>query len=226
MTTLEPMPPRLRWEPYLEQCARWPASGRVVLAQYDDETIVVYQAYRASIAAHAVKHQRLGGDGFSRSRMSWVKPNFLWMMYRSGWGTKENQESTLAIRLKRAGFVQLLEAAVPSSYWRHAYPTRADWETAVATSDVRLQWDPDHDPMGNACERRAIQLGLRGEMLRSFIDEWTVEIEDVSALVAEQREHRHQADLGQLMTPHEEVFDHPVGPTEPPSTRPSTRSLR
>src|SRR5262245_56200485 len=22
--------------------------------------------------------------------MSWVKPNFLWMMYRSGWATKEN----------------------------------------------------------------------------------------------------------------------------------------
>jgi len=27
--------------------------------------------------------------------MSWIKPNFLWMMYRCGWGTKEGQQVTL-----------------------------------------------------------------------------------------------------------------------------------
>jgi len=25
------------------------------------------------------------------NRMTWIKPNFLWMMYRSGWASKKNQ---------------------------------------------------------------------------------------------------------------------------------------
>ena len=66
-------------------------SGRHVLAQYDAETVVVYQAYRPSIGAFAATHGYFGG-GFSPSRMSWIKPNFLWMMYRCGWATKEGQE--------------------------------------------------------------------------------------------------------------------------------------
>lgn len=39
----------LRTEPYLDQTARWPQTGRHVLAQFDDARVVVYQAYRPSI---------------------------------------------------------------------------------------------------------------------------------------------------------------------------------
>ena len=31
--------------------------------------------------------------------MSWIKTSFLWMMHRSGWGTKENQERILQINI-------------------------------------------------------------------------------------------------------------------------------
>ena len=82
---------KLRTEPYVAQTERWPKSGRHILAQFDDASVVVYQAYRPSIGRHAAEHGYFGGD-FSLSRMSWIKPNFLWMMYRSGWGTKEGQE--------------------------------------------------------------------------------------------------------------------------------------
>ena len=37
----------------------------------------------------------------------------------------------------------------------------------MAASEVRLQWDPDHDPHGRPLARRALQLGLRGEALTS-----------------------------------------------------------
>jgi hypothetical protein len=70
-------------EPYLAQQARWPASGRHILAQFDVESVVVYQAYRPAIGHFAARHGYFGG-GFSLGRMSWIKPNFLWMMYRSG----------------------------------------------------------------------------------------------------------------------------------------------
>ncbi len=79
-------------ESYTAQRALWPAQGRQLLAQFDDDTIVVYQAYRPEIGHYTAQHGRFGG-GFSFERMSWIKPNFLWMMYRSGWGTKEAKRS-------------------------------------------------------------------------------------------------------------------------------------
>src|SRR5690606_8348838 len=95
-------------EPYVAQQARWPRTGRHVMAQFDDERVVVYQAYRPAIGHFAAAHGYFGGE-FSLGRMSWVKPNFLWMMFRSGWGTKEGQEVVLAVWLRRAAFDQILE---------------------------------------------------------------------------------------------------------------------
>jgi len=83
-------------ESYAAQSRRWPTEGEHVLARFDDESIIVYQAYRPSIGRYAIEHGRLGGPDFSFQRMSWVKPNFLWMMYRSGWGTKGGKRSRWA----------------------------------------------------------------------------------------------------------------------------------
>jgi hypothetical protein len=191
-------------EPYPEQVKAWPKEGRHILAPYDDETVVVYQAYRPSIGLYAAKHGAFGGD-FSYSRMSWVKPNFLWMMYRSGWGTKEGQEVTLALRLRRAFFDTLLAHAVPSSWDRDQFATEEEWSRAVGQSFVRLQWDPDHHPSGAKLERRAIQLGLRGEVLEAFGRRELVEILDVSEFVAEQRA-RLSSGVSALVTPRERVY--------------------
>ena len=129
-----------------------------VRADYDERTIVVYQAYRPEIGLHAADLGAFGA-GFSFSRMTWIKPNFLWMMFRSGWGTKVAQEVTLAIRMRRAGFDALLREAVQSSFDERSGGTEADWHCALKASTVRLQWDPDHDPSGAPIQRRAIQLG-------------------------------------------------------------------
>jgi hypothetical protein len=174
------------------------------LAQYDDETIVVYQAYRPEIATFAVEHQHFGG-GFSYGRMSWVKPNFLWMMYRSDWGRAEGQEVVLAVRLRRAFFDELLNRAVPSSFHASGYASEAAWRDAVRVSDVRLQWDPDHLPSGEPCARRALQLGLRGASLTAYGRNEAQEIIDVSEFVAEQRAAVHSPHE-KLLTPVERVY--------------------
>lgn len=195
----------LHTEPYLAQQSRWPQSGRVILAQYDDESIIVYQAYKQSIGAFAAQHGYFDGD-FSYSRMTWIKPNFLWMMYRSGWGTKPGQEVTLAIRLKRSAFDQVLRDAIHSTFTSSVYATRDDWKKAVANSDVRLQWDPDHDPVGAKLERRVIQLGLRGKTIKSYGREWILGIEDISEFVRAQRDHLATSVRDRLQTPVETVF--------------------
>ena len=190
---------------YTEQVPIWPRTGRHILAQFDDETIIVYQAFRPEIGRHVAKHGRFG-DNFSRSRMSWIKPNFLWMMFRSGWGTKVNQEVTLGLRLRRTFFDSLLAAAVPSAFPPACYATEQDWSQAVANSSVRLQWDPDHDPRGAKLERRAIQLGLRGQLLESFAARELVEVLDLSEFVAEQREILALVGIESLLTPRERVY--------------------
>ncbi|MFB0563500.1 MAG: DUF4291 family protein [Candidatus Lokiarchaeia archaeon] len=81
---------------YLNQLKNWPSDGRHILAQYDDESIFVYQAYRLSIACFAVENGFFGGE-FDFGRTSWIKPGFLWMMFSSGWGTKKGQEVVLSI---------------------------------------------------------------------------------------------------------------------------------
>lgn len=176
------------WEAYGAQRARWPAEGRHVLAHHDDESLVVYQAFRPAIAEWALEHQRFGGPAYSFGRMSWIKPNFLWMMYRSGWATKEGQEYVLALRIPRAFFDGLLEAAVPSSHDRDRYPDAAEWKRAVKHSEVRLQWDPDHDPNGEKVARRAIQIGLRGETLEAFATHEALVVDDMTPRVIAARD--------------------------------------
>ncbi len=192
-------------EAYSEQVTVWPKQGRHILAQFDDDTIVVYQAYCLEIGTYAAAHGTFG-IGFSYSRMSWVKPNFLWMMYRSGWGTKENQEVTLALRVRRTFFDTLLEAAVPSTWDRDRFAAEEDWSRAVGRSAVRLQWDPDHHPSGAKLERRAIQLGLRGEVLEAFGKRELLEVIDLSEFVAEQRAKLEGAGVSALATPRERVY--------------------
>lgn len=194
----------LELEPYQTQVSRWPSTGKHILAQFDDESIVVYQAYRHSIGQFAATHGYFGGD-FKLSRMSWIKPNFLWMMYRSGWATKEGQEVVLAIRIQRKAFDSILAQAVPSTFKPELFSDHDAWREAVANSDVRLQFDPDHDPHGHPLQRRAIQLGLRGEVLAHYAKKWIVGIEDIAQFVHEQRQNV-QGRCETLLTPKEEVY--------------------
>ncbi len=191
-------------ERYVDQVSRWPAAGQHILAHYDDETIVVYQAYSHAIGGFALAHGFFGGS-FSVARMSWVKPNFLWMMYRSDWGRSPNQEVVVAVRLRRTFFDSLLAQAVPSSFHAAAFPDRRAWEAAVQRSDVRLQWDPDHAPSGQRCARRAIQLGLRRNALIAYGRSELLDIIDMSEFVAEQRCNIVD-EPSRLLTPVERVY--------------------
>ncbi len=187
--------------PYSAQHAGWPQSGRHIMAQYDATTIIVYQAYCSEIGHCAATHNHFGGPAFSLSRMSWIKPNFLWMMYRSGWSTKPGQEVTLAIRLRREAFDEVLSQAVHSRPEPDIYPSKADWQSRVKSSDVRLQWDPDHNPSGAPIARRAIQLGLRGEMLAKYAREWIVSIEDITDFVRQQAVNARHQPYSDLLVP-------------------------
>ncbi|MBW4622076.1 MAG: DUF4291 domain-containing protein [Cyanosarcina radialis HA8281-LM2] len=202
---------RLLTEPYLIQEERSPKSGRHILAQFDDNSIVVYQAYRLAIGNFAAQNGYFGGE-FSLDRMSWIKPNFLWMMYRSEWGTKVGQEVILAVKLQRSAFDEILAAAVHSKFVPEVYLSEKEWKRSLQRSDVRLQWDPDRYPSGARLPRKAIQLGLRGEILSRYARDSIVEIEDISKFVQQQHLYAKSGDWRDLLTPSESVY--PVANTD------------
>ena len=124
---------KLRIEYYKKQVQKWPKEGYHLMAQYNDEEVIVYQSYRKAIGHFAVENQRFGGP-FSLDRMTWIKPNFLWMMYRNGWGQKEGQEVVLAIHLRRKAFENYLVQSVYSTYDLTQYGDgdREKWKEEVA----------------------------------------------------------------------------------------------
>lgn len=173
--------------PYTEYEKDLPQKGNFILGQEENDSIVVYQAYNHLIADFALQNQRFGGNAYSFSRMSWIKPNFLWMMYRSGWAKKPNQERILAITMSKTGFISLLQEGVYSSFKVDKYENQEAWKNYLANSEVRIQWDPDHDPKGEKMNRRAIQIGIKGKRLMQFNNEFIEQISDITEFVIKQR---------------------------------------
>lgn len=191
---------------YLEQNKDIPKSGQVILGQQTDESIVVYQAYNKQIAEYATSNQKLGGNHFSYNRMSWIKPNFLWMMFRCGWAEKENQENVIAILIKKSDFETILDNAVYSSFQEDIYQSREKWQRELEQKEVRLQWDPDHDPFGNKQERRAIQLGLKGNILKTFGEEMIQKIDNITDFVKTQKQFVTKNEIENLVVPTEKPY--------------------
>ena len=155
-----------------------------IRALYSKDTIRVYQAYNKIIASEAVMKGTFGNN-FKMDTITWIKPSFLWMMYRCGWATKENQECVLAIDIQRNAFDYLVANAVISTYQEEMYRSREEWKRLIHSSDIRLQWDPERDIHGNPLNYRSLQLGLRGEAVRKYVNEWIVDITDITSYVNE-----------------------------------------
>lgn len=154
---------------------------RQIRAFHDDATIRVYQAYSDVIADAALAKGTFASPPFKMERMTWIKPSFLWMMYRAGWGFKDaGQKRILAMDIRRAGFEWALE---------HGCLSRADesiskdeWAARKAACCVRLQWDPERDLLLRPQPHRAIQIGLGKEAVELYVHEWITRVVDVTPL--------------------------------------------
>lgn len=157
---------------------------REIRATYGASTITVYQAYSPELGLAAVREGRFPA-AWKRNRMTWIKPSFLWMMYRCGWATKAGQETVLAVEITREGFEWALRNACLSSYARGVHPDRTTWQRELKRAPARIQWDPERDLNLQPLPYRSLQLGLSGEAVRRYADEWTVAIHDVTPLAHE-----------------------------------------
>ncbi len=165
---------------------------RQVRARFTETIIRVYQAYPVSIADPALEYQRFVAP-FKLERMTWIKPSFFWMMYRSGWASKEGQERILAIDISRAGFEWALRNACLSHFDPKLHASRESWSEAKQVSPVRIQWDPERDVELERLDYRSIQIGLGGNAAERYANEWVQSIRDITDSVFELRELKPQA---------------------------------
>jgi Domain of unknown function (DUF4291) len=130
--------------------------------------------------------------------------------YRSGYSTKDaGQARILALKMRHQDFRTLLSRASlshgPSRSQSHEKP-------------VRVQWDPERDAALNVLPYRSIQIGVGGELVRQWVNEWIVAIEDVTERALQLKEFlegkQRSVDLVELagrgLVPEERIYDIPV----------------
>lgn len=154
---------------------------RAIRADYDERSLIVYQAYRPEIAEAALRAGRFV-EPFSLNRMTWIKPSFLWMMERCGWASKPGQERVLAIRISRVGWEEALGQATLTTFEPALYGNYEAWQRGLEVAPVRVQWDPERDLRGKPQERRAIQVGISRSLVPHYVNDWTMEITDATPL--------------------------------------------
>ncbi|GAB2731156.1 DUF4291 domain-containing protein [Streptomyces bullii] len=181
-----------------------------VRAHHTDSTITVYQAYRPEIGRVAARTGRFPSS-WKRDRMTWIKPSFLWMMYRCGWGGKEGQETVLAIEISRAGFVWALRRACLSHHVPALHGDQASWRRQLRRAPTRVQWDPERDLRLDPLPYRSLQLGLAGEAAARYADEWIVGIEDVTPLARQIYAHVRAGELDRAAGLLPEERPYPLG---------------
>ena len=82
-----------------------------------------------------------------------------------------------------------------------------EWKQRIQSSDIRCQWDPERDIWGNPLDYRSIQLGLRGQAVVNYVNDWIVSIEDITEYVRELEEKRNNGiDVAQFL-PAEKIYE-------------------
>ncbi|WP_052864858.1 DUF4291 domain-containing protein [Streptomyces niger] len=168
--------------------------ARQIRAAHTDTTVTVYQAYAPALGEPTARDGRFPA-AWKRDRMTWIKPSFLWMMYRCGWGTKPDQECVLALEIDRTGFDRALGHACLSHFDPAEHADHAAWKQALRESPARVQWDPERDLHLRPLGHRSLQLGLSGEAARRYADEWLVTVRDVTPLARRIRTLVQEGDL-------------------------------
>jgi len=142
--------------------------------------------------------------------MTWIKPSFLWMMYRSGWATKPGQERILAIDISRSGFEWALKNSCLTHFDARLYSSHQDWKERLSIMPVRIQWDPERNVFLKRLDYHTIQIGLSGEAVNRYVDEWISHIADITDLVKEINIlAKSNVALASKLIPHESIYPVP-----------------
>ena len=160
--------------------SRLPEEGvHELRAEFDEEGVWFYQAFSDAIADYAVANRRFGGPQFNPSRMTWIKPSFGWVLYRSGYAGKHNQERLLKVKVPHDVVAEIL--------------AQCACKRGGGGTTGRVQWDPERDMHSGddpgkrnkeprkMLATRSIQIGISKKLSELYVAS-AVAIEDVTDL--------------------------------------------
>lgn len=155
---------------------------KIIFAEYDKEGVYVYQAFSKETVEYAVINQKFG-KGFGLDRITWIKPSLGWTLHRTKNATKSGMEAIARIKIKREAWDEIIENTVETKYDNNVFTSKYEWKLSLKKSDAIHQWDPDRNLQGIKILRPAIQIGIRGEFIKKYVNNWTISIEDITSKI-------------------------------------------
>jgi hypothetical protein len=165
----------------------WDVPPHTLLATWDAESVVVWQAHGHRVADAVLARGSFDVPEWRTDRTSRFRVSLPSLLWRCSWGTRPGRERILAVRLSRSGFDEVLRRAVPADDDRAVYPTEASWRLAMRYATATVSWHPDRSLEGEPTAWDTARFGLRDSQLGAFAREWVRGVEDVSDWVAAQR---------------------------------------
>ena len=157
---------------------------KLVYAHYDEEGVFVYQAFRPKIVEEAVR-KRTFGKGFGLERTSWIKPSFSWTLRRSKYASKNRMQAIAKVKITHEAFLGILKQSIETHFNPENFDSEFDWEDSLNKAKVIHQWDPERDLTGRKLDKQAIQIGLRAEILKEYVNTFIIGVEDVTDLAVQ-----------------------------------------
>lgn len=152
-----------------------------IRALFDKDNIAVYAAFSDSIANVALKNQQLLPP-FVYTRMTWIKPSFLWMMYRSDWGHRAGMTRILRIWVARDAWEKALQEAILTTPDYPIYSHKKVWRKKLDNTGIRVQWDPERTIDNKKLAFKSIQVGITEKYSEVYAKKWITKIEEVTPL--------------------------------------------
>lgn len=146
------------------------------------EYIVFYLVNEKSTATSIIESQDREKPDYSDLKANLLQLSFLSIMHDYNSRGKENQESVLAVWIKKEAFEEILQKVTPN-------------------------WNSDYDYFGKELERQTIQLDLKEEDFEKLIKEKIDFVYDVSDFIKEQKQYINQNQIEKLMIPKERIVD-------------------
>jgi hypothetical protein len=132
---------------------------RTLLATWDADTVVVWQAHGTEVAERAVATGRFDGPAWRHDRTTRMRVSLPSLAWRTAYVEAEDD--------------------------RAVYPSTATWRLAMRYASATVSWHPDRGPDGAELPWLTPRFGLRGALLDAFSREWVVGVEDHTGWLAD-----------------------------------------
>lgn len=131
---------------------------------------------------------------------------WLWYIEKVEELLKEKEEKRiLSIEIRRTGFDTILSDAILSKYDNKVYSNELEWKRQMKITEVLCQWDPERNVDGIKSPEKTIQLGIRGNILKHYISDWIIKINDITETVIQLRTKKNSENIISLL-PSEQVY--------------------